>query len=240
MDKRIVLGAVALVAASVMTIAAWTDSGARVRAQESTPPSLPSPSLTVIGEGHVDATPDIAQLQLGVQTTAETAEAAQQANAERMNAVVASLRERGVADRDLRTSGLSLGPVMNREQRITGYRAQNMLTVTIRELSQAGALYDAAVAAGANVGGQIHFGFADATALQREALAAAVVDARARAEVTAQAAGVTLRGIRSITEEGTSIPTPRPLPVAAPAIEQTPIQPGEQRITARVRIVFDL
>lgn len=200
------------------------------------------PSLTVVGEGSVEATPDIAYLTVGVQTTAATAQEAQRSNAERMNVVVARLRSLGVAERDLRTSGLSLGPVMDRQQQITGYRAQNNLAVTVRDVSQTGALFDAAVASGANTGGSIRFGFADETALRHQALAAAVADARARAEATARAAGVQLRGIRAISEEGISIPTPRvALPAAAPAVEQvTPIQPGEQRVTARVQIVFDL
>jgi uncharacterized protein YggE len=216
--------------------------GTRAGAQEVTPPATPPPSLTVIGDGHVDAVPDLAHLRLGVQTTAESAQAAQQANAERMNALVASLRGMGIEERDLQTSGLSLGPVTNREQQITGYRAHNTLTVTVRNLGQIGALYDAAVAAGANVGGHIRFGFADDAALRRQALAAAIAEARAQAEAMAQAAGVTLRGVRSIGEDSVSMPIPRaPMPIAAPAVTiETPIEPGEQRVTARVRVVFDL
>lgn len=201
-----------------------------------------TPTLAVAGEGYVEAAPDTAYLTVGVQTTAATAQEAQRANAERMSAVVARLRGLGMAERDLRTSGLSLGPVMDRQQQITGYRAQNSLAITVRDINQTGALFDAAVAAGANVGGSIRFGFADDATLRHQALAAAVADARARAEATARAAGVQLRGIRSIAEEGISIPMPRvALPAAAPAMEQaTPIQPGEQRVTARVRVVFDL
>lgn len=231
-------------AALVVTIAlvfAVADRGPRVAAQSAQAGTGTPSTITVLGEGRVDATPDVGWLTVGVQTMAPTAQEAHQQNAEQMNQVVTSLRGLEVGERDLRTSGLSLSPVFTRPGEITGYRAQNNLTITVRDLSRAGELFDAAVAAGANTGGSVSFGLADPSAVRHQALAAAIADARAQAEAVARAASLHVRGIRTITEEGVSLPPPRPLPaIALPAAERaTPIQPGEQQVTARVRVVFD-
>src|SRR5262249_39547466 len=140
--------------------------------------------ITVTGDGEVRAEPDQATISVGVSQTGTTSGEAMDAVNRAMASVIASVKALGVADRDIQTSGLSLQPVYRSTQRsndqppeIVGYRASQNLTVTVRNLSQAGPVLDAAVAAGANTIGGIRFGISDVEPLKRQALANATVDA---------------------------------------------------------------
>src|SRR5574340_233750 len=165
------------------------------------PPVNPSDTgggITVEGVGNVTLTPDEAQLSLGVQAQAASAAAAQaQANGV-MAKLVAAVKRLGVADKDLATQWLSLQPQYAYEPngsqppRVSGYQASQSLAVTVRDLSKAGAIIDAAVAAGANQVGGISFAVADPTAASAQARTAAMADAKVRAQALAAAAGVTL------------------------------------------------
>ncbi len=115
-------------------------------------------TISVTGLGEVTATPDIAHATVGVRTVARTARAALSENSTTMAAVLDALRGTGIADRDIRTTNVSLHPrwrteVMKngtRVQVLSGYEAANLLRVTCRDLSKLGELLDALTGAGAN------------------------------------------------------------------------------------------
>jgi hypothetical protein len=91
--------------------------GTAAAAQSPPPASRPAadtPLVNITVEGRSDQPPDIASFTAGVVAQGNTAGEAMQANAARMNAVVAALRGAGVADRDIRTSRLSLQPQYHR------------------------------------------------------------------------------------------------------------------------------
>ena len=202
--------------------------------------------ITVQGVGKVTLTPDEAQLSLGVQTQAASAQEAQsQANGV-MAKLIAAMKRLGVADKDLATQWLSLQPQYayepngNVPPRVSGYQANQSLAVTGRDLSKAGAIIDAGVGAGANQVGGISFSLADPTAASNQARAAAMSDAHARAQTLAAAAGLTLGRPISISE--VSAPTPVPMDLramAAPAAgAPTQVQPGTTQVEVDVTVTY--
>lgn len=206
----------------------------------------PPRSISVTGEANVSAPPDVAEIDGGVTTDAKTAREASQANARAMTAVMAALKTAGVAERDIRTSRLSIFPQMTSggpgtAPRITGYRASNRVTVKTRDLAKLSDMVDAMVAAGANEMGGIRFIVSEPSPLLDKARTEAIEDARRKAEIFARAAGVTLGAPLAISEEGASPPVPvyRMDRVAA-APMATPVSPGEQTLRLSVNVSWEI
>jgi len=204
------------------------------RAQQSADPS--TDSVTVNGVGTVKSVPDEANFSFGVETRARTAQAAIAANAVQMEKLIAALRQAGA--RDIATQWVSVYPVTNDQGTVDGYSASNSVSATIG-VARAGALIDAAADAGANQISGPGLSSSDAERLYRNALAAAVADARASAEVLAKAAGRSLGEITTMVESGAT-PTPLYRAAADAAVSSTPVEPGQQETTATVSITFDL
>ena len=143
----------------------------------------PAPrTLTVVGSGSVLTVPDTAGFSFGVVTRAKTAAAALAANASAAGAVVEALKRAGVAAADLQTQQVSLQPRYDDNgAAIVGYDAQTSVAATLRSLAKAGAVVDAAVAAGADQVSGPTLTSAAREALYRQALAAAYADAKAKA-----------------------------------------------------------
>jgi uncharacterized protein YggE len=191
-------------------------------------------TLTVSGVGVVDSVPDEAQMSFGVETRGETARAAVAANADAARRIVNALRRAGA--RELATQYVSVYPVSGETGAIAGYAASNSVSA-VSDVEDAPAVIDAAVGAGANQVSGPGLTSSNEEALYRQALARAVDEARARAEVLARAAGRSLGGIVAIVEGGAS----RPEPFAADArLESTPVVPGTKETTATVTITFSL
>ena len=192
-------------------------------------------TLTVTGVGTVTAAPDEAQMSFGVETRRPTAQAAVAANGDAMRRVIDALRAAG--GRKLATQWVSVYPFTADDGSVQGYVASNSVSA-VSDVEDAPALIDAAAEAGANQVSGPGLSSSNAQALYRQALAKAVDDARARAEVLAKAAGRSLGQITAIVESGAE-----PVPVydrAAPAASSTPIVPGQQETAATVSITFSL
>jgi uncharacterized protein len=146
---------------------------------------------------------------LGVQTEAETAQEAMQANAERMADLTRTLLDSGLSEDDLATATISLYPRWDMNgTSIVGFTAENQVTVTIRNLDRVGAIIDGGVRAGANLTSGIEFRVSDSNAAAERALEEAVADARRKAEVLAAAGGAGLGAVVSIVEAGSSFTPP--------------------------------
>ncbi|WP_416908999.1 MAG: SIMPL domain-containing protein [Polymorphobacter sp.] len=201
--------------------------------------------LRLTAEAEVARAPDLVTLSGGVSTTAPGAAAAMAENAAAMRRVVAAVAAAGVAARDIQTEGLSLQPqydYSDRKATLTGYQARNMVRLRLRDVDRVGALIDAMVKAGANqISGPV-FAIEKADAALDEARRAAVAKARARAALYAEAAGLKLVRIASISESGGQMPEPRPmLRMAADSVaESTPVAPGEVAMVAGVTMEFVL
>jgi uncharacterized protein YggE len=202
--------------------------------------------ITVTAEGRADVRPDLATITLGVTTRADTAAAALAENSARLSAVLARLRGAGIAERDLQTSGLSLGPQFDYSRdgqapRLVGYEAGNMLTVRVRALDTLGTILDMAVGDGANTFHGLSFGLAEPGPALDAARADAVAEARRRAGLIAAAAGVRLGAVIEITEGGGHVQPMAMARMSAPMAEASvPVAEGEVSYAASVTIVWAL
>lgn len=200
--------------------------------------------VTVVGRGEVQITPDIARVFMGVQTEATDAQTALADNTTKMNALLTELKNAGIAEQDIQTSGFSIYPVYdytNDRQTLRGYQVSNNVNVTIRDLANAGGVLDKVVAAGANNISGISFDVADPAQAQADARNAAILDARKRAEQYAGAGGASVGDVLVITE----IVGQNPVPMREQAADMAggsavPIQPGQQTQTIDVQVTFEL
>lgn len=229
---------IAAVAALVLVAAAVAGVGRPEEARSDE--GAPTRGITVTASGKVEAVPDKAALELGVETQASSAKTALAQNAERLRRVIDALRKAGVAEDDLQTSNVTLWPQRDSDgASITGYSAQNTLAVELG-IDKAGAAIDAAVGAGANVASGPSLSVDDREALYRDALKKAVEAARAKAEAIAGAAGLKVGRVTAVVEQSGGFEPP-PMPYAAMArdsVASTPIEPGTQAIEAGVTVTF--
>jgi uncharacterized protein YggE len=196
-------------------------------------------SLTVHGTGSVDVTPDRARFAFGTVSQARTAAAALEASAGAVARVVGALRREGIAQADIQTADVSMSPRWSENgETIIGYTASNSVTATIRRLAQAGAVIDAAVAAGANQMSGPNLLASDVRSAYRDAMRAAVADARAKAQALAAASGATPGRITAIAE-GSAAPPPMPASDAE-RVAGAQVEPGTQQIEANVTVTFEL
>lgn len=212
-------------------------------------------TIRVSGVGEVRVQPDLATVQFGVETTGATAQEAGQANATAMDQVIRALTEAGVSRENIRTSGYSLYPEYAQQQqrpsseqeapRIVGYRAMNQVAVRTTDLEGVGRLIDVGLQAGANRMHGVYFEVQNGAAAQADALRRAVDAARGSAETMAAALGVTLG---PVLDASTSSEPVRPLyrmasermAMDAYGAAPTPIEPGEQTVTATASLIFGI
>ena len=191
---------IALVAGLVLVAAALAGV-LRPEGASAVDPAPNADTVTVSGAGVVTAVPDRAQISAGVESRAATARAALQANAAAMEKVLDALRARG--GQNVTTQTVSLSTSFDEQGRPNGFVASNVASAET-SLTGAGALIDAAVAAGANQVYGPSLSRSDADALYRDALAKAVDDARERAAILAKAAGRELGRVTAMVESGAS------------------------------------
>lgn len=215
-----------------------------------TPQEAPSPGwIEVSGTGSVDVAPDRARVTFAMETRAPTADAAAGQNADAMAAVLEALRGAGFEGLELETFGYSLRPEYEATndrrgtRRIVAYTVLNNVGATLDDVDAVGRVIDTAISAGANRVGGISFYASDTEDARREALAEAVRSARAEAQVIAASLGHSL-GPALEVRGGAQRPSPRVmgtemLAMAARAAD-TPIEAGDQTVTASVSIRFAL
>ncbi len=214
------------------------------------PGSPDQPTLHVSATATVRRAPDVAVIQLAVETLAPTAREASIQNATLMERVLAAVRSQGVSREAIRTQRLELQPRYDNrrdggEPTIVGYRAVNQVTVRLHDVAGTGAVVDAAVQAGANRVTGIHFELDDPISAYHEALRDAIAKARAEAEVAASALGQRLGAPVQVSTGGYNAPGPRGgfRMEAAMAMDQQsapPVEPGEVEVQATVSIAWRL
>lgn len=208
-------------------------------------------TLTVSATGTVEKEPEEGIVLLAVESEAQSADAAAAANAERMERLLQALRRAGVRDRNIRTVSYELRPEYTRPTertdqppRIAGYRAVNMVQVTVDTVARLGGVIDAAIANGANRVANISFRLRDPHAAHIEASAIAIRNARREAEALAEAAGERLGPAISITTGGYHAPPPMPMYAGRAemdvALASTPVETGTLTVAATVNIVYQL
>ena len=262
-NARIVL----LVCAALLATAGCTHTTVRAVLPN---PNEPAHGIAVSGQGEAKAAPDIARANLGVEVRSETAEQATAEVNQRMTAVIAALKQAGVADKDLRTSNLSIGfeqepqppvvvmptPAPTRGKvaeaapqpapqptEIRGhYRATNMVEATIRDMNAIGRLLKLATDSGANNVWGISFEIEDPQALRAQARGKAIERAKQNAQELAKLTGVKLGKLVSISESdgGGYMPMMKAMERDAANQMQAPVEKGEITISHQVQLLFAL
>ncbi len=210
--------------------------------------------IVVTGSAEVRAVPDLARINVGVVTSAATAAAALAENNQSMNALFAVIKAQGVAEKDIRTSNLSVQPQYSQPQpgqrgefvpRVVGYQVSNTVYVTLRQIDKLGPMLDVLIANGANQVYGISFDIDKADELLDKVRGQAVADARRLAELYCSGDKVKPGRILQIEESGGDFgPRPmmekmggmRAMAMAAPA----PVAAGESSLEVRVRVAFSL
>jgi uncharacterized protein len=200
--------------------------------------TAPTHSITVSGTGSVKVTPNQAAFTFGVSTRGGTAVQALASNSAAMRKLIDALKAAGIPADSLQTSYVSLSPVTSDDgSEITGYSASNSVTATIASIGRAGQIVDAAVGAGANQVDGPNLTVSDQSALYNSALKSAIADARAKAQVLAEASGLHVGAVTSVQESVDGGPVT--YDTAKTALAATPIEPGTQQVTAAVTVVFE-
>ena len=235
-------------AAALAVVMAMTGPPASNAQQAQMPmPAIQGTLLSVSAEGKVEGRPDMATINLGVQTEAQTAQAAVQANAQRMNALLSALRRAGIAERDIQTSNVSVNPQQqyreNQPPLTTGYQANNTVTAKIRNIDNVGRVIDASVGAGGNTVNGVYFSYQNPDAQMDIARRNAIQEARRRAGIYADALQMRVARVVAVQEGGGYSP-PVPMPMARMAAQAdsapTPVEPGQIETTANVSVTFEL
>jgi hypothetical protein len=207
--------------------------------------------LTVNATAEVERAPERATLVLAVESQAATAQQTSQQNATSMERLIAALRRMGIQGAAVRTLSYQLNPVYvpaqrgETEQRISAYRAVNMVEVKVDSLARLGSVIDGAIEAGANRVASLQFELRDPEAARLEAIEQAIGKAAREAEVVARASGQRLGPPLDI-QTSSNVPYPRAMFAdravsfeAAQAVP-TPIEGGSITIMASVTIVYRL
>ena len=245
MEVRTIAAASGLVIVAALAAAALIGPRNSMSASDNDLPRI----VTVSGLGEVKASPDMATVSAGVTSEAGSAKDALSRNSTAMTAVIAALKNAGVADTDIQTSNFSVSPRYSipqpgqTVQRINGYTVSNQVTANVKNLKNLGAILDTLVQSGSNQINGVSFSIDDPKKQLDEARKKAVADARARAELYAQAAGASLGQVVQITES-TAIAGPVPMyrmkATLASADAVAPIEAGQETVSANVTITYEI
>jgi len=205
-------------------------------------------TIAVSGTGSVNAIPDVAIVHAGVVTQSRNAGEALNANNAAMENIFSLLKQHGIEDKHIQTSGFGIHPEYDHSKKLSsssqykiiGYRVTNQLQIKIHKLSSFGDVLDALVRVGSNQISGISFTNDKLDELMNEARKLAVADARSRAELYAQAAGVAVGDVISINEGHVSRPVGAFQRGVAMSMAESsvPIASGENEISAQINIVY--
>jgi len=205
--------------------------------------------ITVTGQGEMTISPDVAYVNLGIRTEADTAKEAQAANA----AAYAKLREvlfdqYKLAAKDVQTSGFNVQPVYSytdKDPKVKGYSATQMLQVTYRDLDKLGTFLDAVSAAGANQIDGVRFSTEKGQEYELQVIEKAMDNAKAKAEAIAKYAGKEVKGIVSVSQGGgVAVPSQyssvslAAKNAAMDSAASTSISAGELKVTTNVTVQY--
>lgn len=202
-------------------------------------------SIVVSGTGRVAVVADVADLRLGVMLDRPTVEEARADAATAMTAVIGAVLAAGVDRRDVRTALLSVQPRYEyrdgKPPKLSGYDLANVVEIVVRDLARLGDVVDGALGAGATSMDSLTFRVADPTTAEREARVRAMAQARSRAEVLAESAGLSIDGVTGIVESVAGAP-PMPYPKAermlAAADAATPVEAGTMEIAVTATVTY--
>ena len=207
-----------------------------------------TPTISVSGEGVVEAPPDVATISVGVVSRDRDAAKVQAENSRAANNVINAIASLGIDRKNIRTGNYNFHEVFhsdaNHKQISDGYEVTNTVTVTVTDLNKVGRVIDAALSNGANAVNSLHFGIRDREKFQSEALRLAVRDARRKAEIAAAELGKVIVSVKNVSINSASITMPRmekmAMMSANDATFETPIESGTLSCSASVHVEFEI
>ena len=230
---------------AVLALAAVSATAAAAADEDATAASLRT--ITVDGTGAASAAPDIADIELGVETFDEDPTLAITANATAMTDVIEALLSLDIAEDDIQTISFNMwveqvyGPDGPTGEFL--YNVANEIKVRVRDLDMTGDVLGTALAAGANTVSGIRFGVEDTQALEEAARDAAVDNAIVKAEQLADRLGIEVGDVRHVVETSRGFPQAAPVERAIVFDAESasvPISPGDFMVRVSVNIVFDI
>ena len=161
--------------------------------------------ISVSGTGEIRVSADTAVISLGVNARDKDVLKAQQKVNESIAAIRAALTEQGISEENINTEFINIYVTYDYrddQEEVEAYNASSTLAIKVTEMDKVGALIDAAFSAGANTLNGISFSASDTSEAKAEALREAVADAKNKADVLAEASGLKITGIESLSEDG--------------------------------------
>jgi uncharacterized protein len=209
-------------------------------------------TLFVTGSATNQTKADKVTVSLGVETTNSTAQAALTANSDLMNKVLGVLKTAGVQENEMSTSTFSITPNYNyssnaNQGRLIGFTVSNSIQIESSNIVNVSKWIDAAVSAGANNVNNVYFSVSEKKLeeIKNLLLKDAIDNAKSKADIAASAAGLKVKGVKSIQVGETQLPPPVPVfnaneiaPGAGTAPTPTPIISGQQEISEQVRVSY--
>jgi uncharacterized protein YggE len=239
-SKRLAFVITALVAGAVLLSACGTPA-----AQSNV--AAPTRSITVVGQGKASGAPDVAHINIGVETSGASAQEAVNANRAQMTTLLEKIKAAGIADKDIQTSNFSIYTDSNKPEGLPSgnagaegitYRVTNQVNLTVRDIAKLGDVLDQAVSAGANSVYGVSFEVDDPSKLEATAREKAVADAKVRAETLAKLNGVSVGEVLTVSEAVGGV---GPLYERASVVGLgggTPIPPGEFEVNVSVQVTY--
>jgi uncharacterized protein YggE len=202
-------------------------------------------TVTVTGSGTVQGTPDTINFQIGVNTVNILAATALTQNNAKLIALEKAMERNGVTKKDMQTSGLNISENTNNQGDVTGFTVTDTLSVTMHNVSHAGAAIDAAAKVAGNgvVLDGVSFTITNDSALLKAARIRAMDNARLAAGQLAKAGDTHVTGIVKITDQenqSSGIYYPSAFAGAADLKSAVPIETGSQPVNVQVTVVYSL
>lgn len=205
-------------------------------------------TISLSGHGEVKSAPDLGFVTTGVMTQGATAAEALAANTTAMTSLFAALKDAGIAEKDMQTSNFMIQPRYDYNDGkqppvLLGYDVSNNVTVIVRKIDGLGALLDKVVQAGSNQINGIAFDVSKPTEELDEARKRATADATRKAKLYAEAMGVKLGPVLTISESSYQPPTPMLRTTAAPMADgarPVPVAAGEMSLAVDVNITWQI
>lgn len=246
--KVLLIGLALLVAAALVGFGSVAATQALSPSAQTSDSSEPIRTITVTGTGKVELTPDTAYIYIGVHSEGPDAVEAVSSNNEKSEAVKDALVAQGVAEEDIQTTNFSIYPQPRYDDQgqPTGeitYMVDNTVYVKVGDLDKVGEILDAAVKAGANSINGISFDLEDKSAAMAEAREKAVDDANAQAQQLADAAGVSLGPVITISTSSITPIVPIYGKGGGASVEMAasvPVSPGQMTISVDVFMVYGI
>jgi len=203
-------------------------------------------TISVSGEGLITSTPDIAKVDIGSSTDAKTVAEAQVKNTAIMNSIIAAVKRLSIEERDIKTKNYNIYPKydwQNGKNNIVGYTVTQAIELKIRDTKKTSDVLKVAGESGANQVGSLSFEIDNPEKLRAEARAAAIQNAKEKAEALVDSLGVKLGRVISFSESSGSVPIYEGfgLTKSMDAVSAAPeIQTGENEIRSNVTVLYEI